>query len=94
MESPCRGSGHRMAYLWLVGKWKNGSNSSSNCTSFLHSLLTKGKMAQCWHNQIAKKNQPFALQRSHLFATALRVLLTACGYSAAPRKICLQIELA
>ena len=25
------------------GEWKNGSNSSYNCTSFLHSLLTKGK---------------------------------------------------
>ena len=25
-------------------KWKNGSNSSYNCTPFLHPLLTKGKM--------------------------------------------------
>ena len=24
-------------------EWKNGSNSSYNCTPFLHSLLTKGK---------------------------------------------------
>ena len=24
-------------------EWKNGSNSSCNCTPFLHSLLTKGK---------------------------------------------------
>ena len=30
--------------LPLVGReWKNGSNSSYNCTPFLHSLLTKGK---------------------------------------------------
>ena len=25
-------------------EWKNGSNSSCNCTPFLHSLLTKGKL--------------------------------------------------
>ena len=31
-------------YLALVSReWKNGSNSSYNCTPFLHSLLTKGK---------------------------------------------------
>ena len=31
-------------YLPLVGReWKNGSNSSYNCTPFLHSLLTTGK---------------------------------------------------
>ena len=31
-------------YLPLVSReWKNGSNSSYNCTPFLHSLLTKGK---------------------------------------------------
>ena len=31
-------------YLPLVTKeWKNGSNSSYNCTPFLHSLLTKAK---------------------------------------------------
>ena len=30
-------------YLPLVSReWKNGSNSSYNCTPFLHSLLTKG----------------------------------------------------
>ena len=30
--------------LPLVSReWKNGSNSSYNCTPFLHSLLTKGK---------------------------------------------------
>ena len=30
--------------LALVSReWKNGSNSSYNCTPFLHSLLTKGK---------------------------------------------------
>ena len=29
---------------FLVSReWKNGSNSSYNCTPFLHSLLTKGK---------------------------------------------------
>ena len=26
-------------------EWKNGSNSSYNCTPFLHSLLTKGKQS-------------------------------------------------
>ena len=26
-------------------EWKNGSNSSYNCTPFLHSLLTKGKLS-------------------------------------------------
>ena len=31
-------------YLPLVSReWKNDSNSSYNCTPFLHSLLTKGK---------------------------------------------------
>ena len=31
-------------FLPLVSReWKNGSNSSYNCTPFLHSLLTKGK---------------------------------------------------
>ena len=31
-------------YLPLISReWKNGSNSSYNCTPFLHSLLTKGK---------------------------------------------------
>ena len=30
--------------LPLVSReWKNGSNSSYNCTPFLHSLLAKGK---------------------------------------------------
>ena len=28
---------------WVSREWKNGSNSSYNCTPFLHSLLTKGK---------------------------------------------------
>ena len=33
----------RWAYLPLVSReWKNGSNTSYNCTPFLHSLLTKG----------------------------------------------------
>ena len=33
--------------LPLVSReWKNGSNSSYNCTPFLHSLLTKGKELQ------------------------------------------------
>ena len=32
--------------LPLVSReWKNGSNSSYNCIPFLHSLLTKGKIA-------------------------------------------------
>ena len=31
--------------LPLVSReWKNGSNSSYNCTPFLYSLLTKGKL--------------------------------------------------
>ena len=31
-------------YLPLVSReWKNGSNSSYNCTPFLHSVLAKGK---------------------------------------------------
>ena len=33
-----------MQYLPLVSReWKNGSNSSYNCSPFLHSLLSKGK---------------------------------------------------
>ena len=35
---------HPPTHLPLVSReWKNGSNSSYNCTPFLHSLLTKGK---------------------------------------------------
>ena len=35
-------------FLPLVSReWKNGSNSSYNCTPFLHSLLTKGKYYSC-----------------------------------------------
>ena len=38
----------RLVYLPLVSReWKNGSNSSYNCTPFLHSLLTKGKFKAC-----------------------------------------------
>ena len=49
--------------LPLVSReWKNGSNSSYNCTPFLHSLLTKGKWREtpglkrhtttiCWRKQ-------------------------------------------
>ena len=34
----------RSVFLPLVSReWKNGRNSSYNCTAFLHSLLTKGK---------------------------------------------------
>ena len=36
-------------FLPLVSReWKNGSNSSYNCTPFLHSLLTKGKFWEVW----------------------------------------------
>ena len=36
-----------MSYLpWVSREWENGSNSSYNCTPFLHSLLTKGKVSQ------------------------------------------------
>ena len=35
----------RTLNLPLVSReWKNGSSSSYNCTPFLHSLLTKGKL--------------------------------------------------
>ena len=38
-------SSKRANTLPLVSReWKNGSNSSYNCTPFLHSLLTKGKI--------------------------------------------------
>ena len=38
------GSSFKGLYLPLVSReWRNGSNSSYNCTPFLHSLLTKGK---------------------------------------------------
>ena len=37
----------RPLHLPLVSReWKNGSNSSYNCTPFLHSLLTKGKFRE------------------------------------------------
>ena len=36
----------RTIALPLVSReWKNGSNSSYNCTPFFHSLLTKGKLS-------------------------------------------------
>ena len=38
----------QVAYIPLVSReWKHGSNSSYNCTPFIHSLLTKGKVAAC-----------------------------------------------
>ena len=38
-----RSEAFRGLNLPLVSReWKNGSNSSYNCTPFLHSLLTKG----------------------------------------------------
>ena len=44
MFSECFGRLLNPIYLPLVSReWKNGSNSSYNCTPFLHSLLTKGK---------------------------------------------------
>ena len=46
--------------LPLVSReWKNGSNSSYNCTPFLHSLLTKGKkIMKRWTWQVEPKWQP------------------------------------
>ena len=42
-EPPSRVQGLGI-FLPLVSRaWKTGSNSSYNCTPFLHSLLTKGK---------------------------------------------------
>ena len=36
---------HFRYFLPLVSReWRNGSNSSYNCTPFFHSLLTKGKI--------------------------------------------------
>ena len=34
---------HLVTLPLVSREWKNGSNSSYNCTPFLHSLLTKGK---------------------------------------------------
>ena len=43
----CTPSSSRSIYLRLVSReWKSGSNSSCNCTPFLHSLLTKGKFTR------------------------------------------------
>ena len=36
--------GFRFSLPLVSREWKNGSNSSYNCTPFLHSLLTKGKL--------------------------------------------------
>ena len=53
--------------LPLVSReWKNGSNSSYNCTPFLHSLLTKGKLNQASHTldtraQICQTPDPRAI---------------------------------
>ena len=34
-----------LSFLPLASReWKNGSNSSYNCTPFFHSLLSKGKV--------------------------------------------------
>ena len=42
------GFGDPRAKDLLLGsrEWKNGSNSSYNCTPFLHSLLTKGRKSR------------------------------------------------
>ena len=40
---PSRGDGCLHDLPLVSREWKNGSNSSYNCTPFLHSLLTKGK---------------------------------------------------
>ena len=49
-----------LLYLPLVSReWKNGSNSSYNCTPFLHALLTKGKhMHQLLRSLAGKNNAP------------------------------------
>ena len=46
-------------------EWKNGSNSSSNCTPFLHSLLTKGKL---WASgcRVYSKTLPKLPKQKHL----------------------------
>ena len=45
--------------LPLVSReWKNGSNSSYNCTPFLHSLLTKGKLNAETHLQLGFRCSP------------------------------------
>ena len=44
---PCRQIVYSLVPITLPlvsREWKNGSNSSYNCTPFLHSLLTKGKL--------------------------------------------------
>ena len=43
-------------------EWRNGSNSSYNCTSFLHSLLTKGKLWPCSVSRI----EMGATERPHM----------------------------
>ena len=46
-HNPIPQSHSLLQYLPLVSReWKSGSNSSYNCTPFLHSLLTKGKSNQ------------------------------------------------
>ena len=50
-----------LLYLPLVSReWKNRSNSSYNCTPFLHSLLTKGK---CTQKARQDKMDAFGVQR-------------------------------
>ena len=39
---------------FVSGELKNGSNSSYNCTPFLHSLLTKGKIIPPLWNWVSK----------------------------------------
>ena len=38
-----KGFVYRVFLPLVSGEWRNGSNSSYNCTPFLDSLLTKGK---------------------------------------------------
>ena len=40
-----------LSYLWVSREWKNVSSSSYNCTPFLHSLLTKGKLYDPRHSE-------------------------------------------
>ena len=56
-------------YLPLVSReWKNGSNSSYNCTPFLHSLLAKGKYRERARGVSfprSKASDPLALHTTH-----------------------------
>ena len=63
-QGHCRRYGMAVGLPLVSREWKNGSNSSYNCTPFLHSLLTKGKLASRLQDRgVPEMPQGFVVRR-------------------------------